>query len=69
MGAPYNMSANGLAKSWANTMGNLTRVLILALCITSVLLTGCESSRERKLLNSNPAAIYKVAHDRMESGD
>jgi len=52
------MTANGLARG-----------LILALCISSVLLTGCESSRERKLLNSNPAAIYKVAHDRMESGD
>jgi outer membrane protein assembly factor BamD len=52
------MSANGLARG-----------LILALCITSVLLTGCESGRERKLLNSNPAAIYKVAHDRMETGD
>jgi outer membrane protein assembly factor BamD len=52
------MSANGLARG-----------LILALCITSVVLTGCESGRERKLLNSNPAAIYKVAHDRMESGD
>src|SRR5580658_3989518 len=52
------MSDNGLARG-----------LILALCITSVLLTGCESSRERKLLNSNPAAIYKVAHERMESGD
>jgi len=52
------MSANGLARG-----------LICILCITSVLLTGCESSRERKLLNSNPAAIYKVAHDRMESGD
>src|SRR5580704_82350 len=52
------MSDNGLARG-----------LILALCITSVLLTGCESSRERKLLNSNPAAIYKVAHGRMESGD
>ncbi len=47
----------------------LARGLILALCITSALLTGCESSRERKLLNSNPAAIYKIAHDRMESGD
>jgi outer membrane protein assembly factor BamD len=58
LGAFYNMSANGLARG-----------LILALCITSVLLTGCESARERKLLNSNPAAIYKVAHDRMESGD
>jgi outer membrane protein assembly factor BamD len=52
------MSVTGLARS-----------LILALCITSVVLTGCESNRERKLLNSNPAAIYKVAHDRMESGD
>ena len=52
------MFANGLARG-----------LILALCITSVLLTGCESNRERKLLNSNPAAIYKVAHERMESGD
>ena len=51
------------------TANRLTRGLILALCISSVLLTGCESSRERKLLNSNPAAIYKVAHDRMESGD
>jgi outer membrane protein assembly factor BamD len=47
----------------------LARGLILALCITSVLLSGCESSRERKLLNSNPAAIYKVGHDRMVSGD
>ncbi len=47
----------------------MARGLILALCISSVLLTGCESARERKLLNSNPAAIYKVAHDRMESGD
>ena len=56
------MSANGL-------FHGLARSLILALCITSVLLTGCESSRERKLLNSNPAAIYKVAHVRMESGD
>jgi outer membrane protein assembly factor BamD len=56
------MSANGLVR-------HLTRGLILALCITSVLLTGCESSRERKLLNSNPAAIYKVAHERMETGD
>ncbi|HTB67610.1 MAG TPA: outer membrane protein assembly factor BamD [Steroidobacteraceae bacterium] len=56
------MSANGLVHG-------LARGLILALCITSVLLTGCESSRERKLLNSNPAAIYKVAHARMESGD
>ena len=52
------MSANGLARG-----------LIFALCITSVVLTGCESSRERKLLNSNPAAIYKVAHDRMETAD
>jgi len=52
------MSANGLARG-----------LIVALCITLVALTGCESSRERKLLNSNPAAIYKVAHDRMVSGD
>jgi outer membrane protein assembly factor BamD len=52
------MSDNGLARG-----------LILALCITSVLLTGCESSRERKLLNSNPAAIYKVAHQRMEASD
>jgi outer membrane protein assembly factor BamD len=57
-GALYNMSANGFGRG-----------LILALCITLVVLTGCESSRERKLLNSNPAAIYKVAHDRMESGD
>jgi outer membrane protein assembly factor BamD len=56
------MSANGLVHG-------LARGLILALCITSVLLTGCASSRERKLLNSNPAAIYKVAHARMESGD
>jgi outer membrane protein assembly factor BamD len=56
------MSANGSAHG-------LARGLILALCITSVLLTGCESSRERKLLNSNPAAIYKVAHDRMEYAD
>jgi outer membrane protein assembly factor BamD len=56
------MSAIGLANPVA-------RGLILALCITSVLLTGCESSRERKLLNSNPAAIYKVAHERMEDGD
>jgi outer membrane protein assembly factor BamD len=56
------MSANGLVRG-------LARGLILALCITSVLLTGCESSRERKLLNSNPAAIYKVAHERMETGD
>jgi outer membrane protein assembly factor BamD len=55
---PANGSAHGLARG-----------LILALCITSVLLTGCESSRERKLLNSNPAAIYKVAHDRMEYAD
>ncbi|HTY92534.1 MAG TPA: outer membrane protein assembly factor BamD [Steroidobacteraceae bacterium] len=52
------MSANGLARG-----------LIVILCITSGLLAGCESSRERKLLNSNPAAIYKVAHDRMQSGD
>src|SRR5580698_9525634 len=52
------MSANGLARG-----------LLIALCITSVVLTGCESSRERKLLNSNPAAIYKVAHERMENGD
>ena len=52
------MFANGLARG-----------LILALCISSALLAGCESSRERKLLNSNPAAIYKVAHDRMVSGD
>jgi outer membrane protein assembly factor BamD len=56
------MSANGLGRGWAHG-------LILALCITSVLTTGCESSRERKLLNSNPAAIYKVAHQRMENGD
>jgi outer membrane protein assembly factor BamD len=52
------MSANGPVRG-----------LILALCITSVVLTGCESSRERKLLNSNPAAIYKVAHERMENTD
>jgi outer membrane protein assembly factor BamD len=51
------------------TANRLARGLIFALCISSVLLTGCETSRERKLLNSNPAAIYKVAHDRMESGD
>jgi outer membrane protein assembly factor BamD len=56
------MSANGLVHGWA-------RGLTLALCITSALLTGCESSRERKLLSTNPAAIYKVAHDRMEGGD
>ena len=56
------MSANGPAKGLAGG-------LLITLCITSVLLTGCESSRERKLLNSNPASIYKVAHDRMESGD
>jgi outer membrane protein assembly factor BamD len=53
-----NRSANGLVRG-----------LVLALCITSVLLSGCETSRERKLLNSNPAAIYKVAHDRMQSTD
>jgi outer membrane protein assembly factor BamD len=56
------MSANGLANP-------LARSLILALCISSALLAGCESSRERKLLNSNPAAIYKVAHERMDNGD
>lgn len=56
------MSDNGLVRAVA-------RGLILALCISSALLAGCESSRERKLLNSNPAAIYKVAHDRMVSGD
>lgn len=64
------MSANGTASGLARDLArDLARGLILALCITSVLLTGCQSGRERKLLNSNPAAIYKLAHDRMESGD
>ncbi len=62
LGALYNMSVNG-------PVHGLARGLTLALCLTSALLTGCQSSSERRLLATNPAAIYKVAHDRMEGGD
>ena len=49
------------------SLSRLARSAVLALCITSVVLTAVPSANAS--CYSDPAALYKVAHEPMEGGD